>query len=307
MTSHTHWKYTTERMLLKLDKDFVFDTIHPMNSIEFELGQFPGGEPNFRITSYIQYPDKLLIATRFNSVEDLILIPIAVDAARRMGFGDIELLLPYFPAARQDRVCNSGESLTIKVFADLINQCKLSKVYIYSPHSEVTPALIDNCVELDLDAKFVNLIAQQQGPFIQDKEINLVIPDAGAGKRVGKIAKKIQSWNPDLKINLVRCEKVRDVSTGKLLEFHVGTGDLGRHPTIIIDDILCYGGTFVGLGELLRERNCGSLALFTSHADVLNGIEKMTIFFDKVYTTNSKKNWGQELPVENFECFNIQL
>lgn len=266
-------------------------------NIEFKLDYFPGGEPNFRIESDLIYADDtpLYITQRFSSPNDLISILVATDAARRAGFKEIHLVLPYFPAARQDRVCNPGESLTIKVFADLINRCKFDSVNIYSPHSEVTPALIDNCKLIELDHQFLRNIIATNG-WYSNKEVNIVCPDAGAGKRVSKLAKYISdtynllSIGCKLKVNLIRCEKVRDVSTGALKEFFVDATDLGKYPTIICDDIVAYGGTFIGLGKVLKERNCGPLCLFVSHADCDKGLSNMTEFFDKVYTTNSRVN-----------------
>ena len=61
---------------------------------------------------------------------------------------------------------------------------------------------------------------------------------------------------------------------------------------IICDDILSMGGTFIGLGKILREKNCGKLILFTSHADCELGIMNMLEFFDSVYTTNSRQNFS---------------
>ena len=264
-------------------------------NIKFKLDYFPGGEPNFRIDSTLVYSDDtpLYITQRFSSPNDLISILVATDAARRAGFKEIHLILPYFPAARQDRVCNVGESLTIKVFADLINSCKFDSVYIYSPHSEVTPALIDNCKLIERDHKFLRSIISNNGWYLKE-EINIVCPDAGAGKRVSKLVKYISDTFTTvgfpLKVNLIRCEKVRDVSTGALKEFFVDATDLGKYPTIICDDIVAYGGTFIGLGKVLKERNCGTLCLFVSHADCDKGLSNMTEFFDQVYTTNSRVN-----------------
>jgi ribose-phosphate pyrophosphokinase len=274
---------------LNLDRDFtpITDGVTPL---EFTSGTFPGGEPNFRILGIPTDVEKLIITQRYNSVADLVLIIIANDAARRAGFKDISLYLPYFPAARQDRVCNPGESLTVKVFADLINSCKFSDVKIYSPHSEVTPALLDNVSIVDYDGDFLKMIIVSNS-YDTYKEINIVCPDAGAGKRVGKLAKFIAAEFPLMKVNLIRCEKVRDVSTGALKEFFVQADDLGVYPTIICDDIVAYGGTFKGLGDVLRQKHAGDLVLFTSHADCIEGLQNMVDYFHRVYTTNSKRNW----------------
>jgi ribose-phosphate pyrophosphokinase len=228
-----------------------------------------GGEPHFQITSPISYTDSNLVITqRYNSVSDLFDIILANDAARRMGFKNIELILPYFPAARQDRVCNEGEPLTIKVFTDMINGCGFTKVNILCPHSEVTPALINNVVVIDE----LQYITKAVNDNLDGNQFNIVCPDAGAGKRVGKIVQHLSNNNGFVNFNLIRCEKVRDVKDGSLKEFFVQSDDLGGHPTLICDDVNSMAGTFIGLGKVLREKNCGSLMLYVSHVDYVGGL-----------------------------------
>lgn len=300
---HVKWRNETAAAVLNLDYDF-----NPVKDQGyFELGvkkfSFPGGEQHIRITTEVQYFGKLLITHRFTSTACLFDIILANDAARRMGYTDIELMLPYFPGARQDRVCNDGEPLTVKVFADLINSCGFSKVYIYSPHSEVTPALINNVVELDYDKIFLTTLIENK---VSTDGVNIVCPDAGAGKRTAKLAKYVKEIFPLLDVNLVRCEKVRDVLTGELFEFFVSDSDLNCFDSIIVDDICVNGGTFVGLKDKLIGRNCGNIMLFTSHADVENGLNNMVAEFDYYATTNSKKNWTATNP-NKFTCFEITL
>lgn len=269
---------------------------------------FKGGEPHFQIIDESVSTDLgLIITQRYNNVRDLIMVVLANDAAKRMGFKNIELIMPYFPAARQDRVCNEGEPLTIKIFADMINGCAFDKVSIYRPHSEVTPALLDNCVQLELDNDFVSeIILDAVNPYIT---WNIACPDAGAGKRVAGIVKHLTNSMPHRNFNLIRCEKVRDVKDGSLKEFHVQADDLNGYPTLIVDDINSMGGTFLGLGGVLRFKNCGPLMLFTSHSDCRQGIERVCEFFDRVYTSNSRKDWDtHNFPgVSRFKCFDITV
>lgn len=297
--------------VINLSDGFEPESAFTHNPLDFALSTFPGGEPHFffKEIPHDAKVSKLTITQRYMTVADLMLIVLVNDAARRIGFNDIELVLPYFPGARQDRVCNPGEALTVKVFANIINSCKFSKVSIYSPHSEVTPAVIDNCEVIDLDPQFLsNIITLNRYDTIPYFTVNIVCPDAGAGKRVSKLAKHLAKKFSNLTVNLIRCEKVRDVVTGELKEFFVQADDLGHFPTIICDDIVAYGGTFKGLGEVLRKKNAGDLILFTSHADCVEGVDAMTAYFDQFYTSNSKKDWvtiGRNK--ENFHCFQIKL
>lgn len=304
MRQHINWQAKSEYPYV-LNLDEKFSPWKKGVELLYKKFDFKGGEPHFQITSSCEYANvsNLVITQRYNKISDLFDIILANDAARRMGFKDIHLVLPYFPAARQDRVCNEGEPLTIKVFADMINGCGFDSVTILCPHSEVTPALINNVIVLD-ELNYVENIV-----LFETTEWNIVCPDAGAGKRVGKIVQHLSNKFQKANFNLIRCEKVRDVKDGSLKDFFVQADDLGGHPTLIVDDINSMGGTFIGLGKKLREKNCGKLMLFTTHADCVEGVQRIVENFDHYYTTNSKKNWDDfTYTFENkMTCFKIEL
>jgi ribose-phosphate pyrophosphokinase len=306
MRQHINWKATTEHPYV-LNLDDTFSPVTFGTDILHKKFDFKGGEPHFQITTDVQYFGDLIITQRYNKIGDIFDIILANDAARRMGFKNISLVLPYFPAARQDRVCNEGEPLTIKVFADMINSCGFDSVTILCPHSEVTPALINNVVVLD-EMKYIENAIRLSCPKTTDTNINIVCPDAGAGKRVQKIVTFLANNYPMNNINLIRCEKVRDVMDGSIKEFFVDADDLEGYPTIITDDVNSMGGTFIGLGKKLREKNCGKLMLFTAHNDCIEGLDNVSNFFDHFYTTNSKQNWGDKsLVASKVTCFEIKL
>ena len=306
---HLDWKVSTSQtFILNLDSEFQpykFQTNTYL--LEFKTFTFKGGEPHFQITSDVLPVGDLVITQRYNKVDDLLNIILANDAARRMGFKNIKLFIPYFPAARQDRVCNSGEPLTLKVFSDMINSCGFDEVTILCPHSDVVPTLINNVTVLD-ELKYVeealcNLLSTSTSNII-----NIVCPDAGAGKRVNKIVQHLSKEYSQNIFNLIRCEKIRDVKDGSIKEFFVDGDDLGGHPTMIIDDIVCGGNTFKGLGDILKTRNCGKLVLFVTHADYVHGLQSMVEYFDHIYVTNSKQNWDNYTYTfdNRLTCFDIK-
>jgi ribose-phosphate pyrophosphokinase len=311
---HLHWKVNTDQtFVLNLDKNFnPYTDDRPLFFLKHKAHTFLGGERHIQIdTSDIpDFPmvsDKRLVITqRADTISDVFDVVLAVDAARRLGFKHIELVLPYFPAARQDRVCNTGEPLTLKVYTDMINGCGFEAVYIFTPHSEVTPALLNNVVVID-ELAYAEMVINDiicKEPFLP-KSFNIVCPDAGAGKRTLKIVSYLANVFRGCEFNLIRCEKIRDVRDGSLKEFFVQADDLDGFPTIIFDDILSMGGTFIGLGEVLKSKNCGLLMLFTAHADCQKGIEKMVNYFDWYYTTNSRKH--PDYGYDNFTMFDFSV
>ena len=293
---HLKWAVsTTQIFIANLDPEFTPLIADEKFHLAIKQSTFLGGEPYLRFTDHLsdatQDPNaRLFITQRADSVEDFFRVVIAADAARRAGFKNISLVLPYFPGARQDRVCNEGESLTVKVYADMINRCKFDVVYILTPHSDVTPTLIDN-VELIDDLvyaeKAVADIYQKTGVT----SFMVICPDAGAGKRIEKIVKHLKAKFATFhNFNIVNCEKVRDLATGELQSFKVHADrSLSGYNCIIFDDIVSMGGTFIGLNAKLEEAGAEKVYLSVSHADCLKGVVKMCATFDGVYITNSRK------------------
>lgn len=249
---------------------------------------FKGGEPHIKIEKLTK-TKKVMITIRVGDFSDIGLLLLAVDALRRMGVEDISLFIPYFPGARQDRIMVPGEPLTCKVYADLINTLNLSEVIIMDPHSDVTPALINNCKVLDNHEVVMQAIEDIIDWQQEDVDYCIVSPDAGANKKVKGLLKRI--FQEDILsedgLDVVYCDKTRDVNTGKITGFTVGADDLSGKICVIVDDICDGGGTFIGLAEELKAKNAKKVYLIVTHGIFSNGFEGLNQHIDGIYTTNS--------------------
>lgn len=280
------------------------------NSIPFEHFRFSGGEPHIRVDKFwdtdelfnigprqLPHETTVLVTTRINKGDDLLLFGLAVNALRNMGVCNIYAFIPYFPGARQDRIGVRGEPLTVRVYADWINALRLDRVYIYDPHSDVTPAIINKCVPIS-NQRLVEHALLSTGFPIQEP-VYLVSPDAGARKKVTEIAKNIDpimaSYDGVRIEDVLYCDKKRDVKTGKLSGFTVPSGvDLSGTTCIIVDDICDGGGTFLGLGERLKQIGAEKLYLIVSHGIFSKGFSELNKMFDGLITTNSIRDWSKE-------------
>lgn len=262
---------------MNLNLDPLFTPLGKTNSIEFQAFTFSGGEPHIKITSDLQFVSKVRVSHRINSFNDMGLLLIAVDALRRSGIKEIHLIIPYFPAARQDRVMVAGESLSVKVYADLINSLQLNQVTIFDAHSEVSIALLNNCNAVNNHA-FINKIIKQVG------RVKLISPDGGALKKIYKVAAALDG------MEVVEGSKSRDVKTGQLSGFKVYADDLEGADCLVVDDICDGGGTFMGLAAELKKKNAGKLYLAVSHGIFSKGLEALCQHFDTIFTTDSIRN-----------------
>lgn len=259
-------------MILNLDTQF--SPLGP-NSIQFKAFTFSGGEPHIKIEEGLTNVKEVTITSRVRSFNDFGLLLCAIDALKRMKVEKIHVFIPYFPAARQDRVMVSGEPLSVKVYADILNHLNLESITVFDPHSEVTPAVIDNCITIS-NHSFVQKVVDRL-----DKELILISPDGGALKKIYKVSEYLGG------IEVVECSKKRNVKNGKLEGFAVYEEDLKGKDCLIVDDICDGGGTFLGLAKELKNKNAGNLYLAVSHGIFSKGFEELNKYFTQVFTTDS--------------------
>lgn len=248
--------------------------------------RFPAGETLVRIgeTGWSSNYGAVnaVIEFKFKSNDDLINLLLLTDAIRRrwpLPDTSIELYLPYLPYARQDRVCNPGESLSVKVIADLINSQGYSRVTCKDLHSDVSAALIQRLDHIEIfDKKDVTGCAHWIAKFC-DNAI-LVSPDAGSNKKVFNFA-KVHGFR-----DVVRADKIRNVATGEILETKVFSEHVGNRDFLIMDDICDGGRTFVELAKALRPLTTGKIYLYVTHGLFTKGYDELKQHFDRIYTAN---------------------
>ena len=271
--------------MVALNLDPTFRPFLHLTEVEYQAFSFSGGEPHIKI-SPDTIAEQVMITHRVCSFNEFGLLLIAVDALKRLDVKHIEVFMPYFPAARQDRVMVEGESLSVKVYADILNNMGLAKVHVYDPHSDVTPALLNNSKTINNHSLVRQVVSQI------NKDMYIVSPDGGALKKIHKLAAHLQDYD------VVECGKSRDVKTGKLSGFTVPLDDLNARACLIVDDICDGGGTFMGLAEELKAKNAGPLYLVVSHGIFSKGLDKLKGHFEMIFTTDSFKEMVDERVVQ---------
>lgn len=249
--------------------------------VDYNTFVFSGGEVHVKLPALndnVWDPDPIesvKIFAHLRSSQDIMELLMLTDAVKReTGNFPIDLCIPYIPYARQDRVCDYGEALSIKVFADLINSQDYNSVEVWDPHSDVSTALI-NSVKVKKAYLFLDKIRNN---FNNDTTV-IVSPDAGANKKVFEAAKY-------LRLNtVVRADKTRDVKTGALSGTTV-MGDVAGKTALIIDDIGDGLGTFILLGKKLKELGATKVVLYITHGIFSKGADIMEGAVDEIYCSN---------------------
>lgn len=200
---------------------------------------------------------------------------MTVDAMRRRWPScDIDVYLPFIPYARQDRVCNEGDSLSAAVMASLINSCKFRNVTTLDPHSDVIVSLIDNVRVITQDRIISAYVRLFDGRFDM-----VIAPDAGAAKKAKRVAEV-------LGLEVAVAHKSRNMSTGEITEYEF-SADVKGKSVLVVDDLIDGGYTFIKLAEKLSELGVKKKVLYATHGIFTKGTTVLEEMYDQVYVTNS--------------------
>lgn len=246
-----------------------------MKTINLNTGEgvtitiFPDGQPHVNVQAVTDNDEVKVICSITDTGKLLQLLETANALDNLFAIKKI-LVIPYLMAARYDRLMQQGDSIDLKVVADLINLCGFSKVYLYDVHTDVSLLLIKNAIGITNEA----LVKAYDMP-----DAVLICPDAGASKKVGKYF----GWNSNIK-EIVYCSKNRDLATGKIsLEILEPQECAGRN-CVIIDDICDGGGTFLAIAEKIKPAH---LTLIVTHGIFSRGFEKLHQYFQQIIVSDS--------------------
>ena len=246
-----------------------------MKTINLNTGEgvkitiFPDSQPHINIQN-INEGDEVKVICSVTDSSKLLQLLEASNALDNLFAKKKVLVIPYLMAARYDRLMQQGDSIDLKVVADLVNMCCFEKVYLYDVHSEVSLLLIKNAIGITNE----NLVRAYDKP-----DAVLICPDAGASKKVGKYF----GWNNNIK-DIVYCSKNRELSTGKLTLEILEPQECHNRNCVIIDDICDGGGTFLAIAEKIQPAH---LTLIVTHGIFSKGFDTLHKYFQQIIVSDS--------------------
>lgn len=245
---------------------------HPYNDeIKFDWFTFPGGEEHVRLTDVGAKYIAATIRADIYSSADVMTLLLLTDALRDHGVKEINLIMPYVPYARQDRIAVDGEAHSLRVFTNIINAEHYDEVEVWDPHSDVATALLNNCRAIPCSG-FVSQIP------LDMTSITMVAPDAGAAKKVMAAARRVGA-------HFLQATKIRSVITGEITGTEVhGVLHHSNH-YLIVDDICDGGRTFTELAELLKQSSA-KVDLYVTHGIFSRGFAVFDRLIDTIYCAN---------------------
>ncbi|WP_404467009.1 ribose-phosphate diphosphokinase [Planococcus rifietoensis] len=222
---------------------------------------FSDGEIQINIEESIRGCDVFIVQSTSQPVnENLMELLIMIDAVKRASARTVNVVIPYYGYARQDRKARSREPITAKLVANLLETAGATRVVVLDLHAPQIQGffdiLIDHLVAVPLlSDHFLN------DPNIDLENAIIVSPDHGGVTRARKMADRLKA-----PIAIIDKRRPRP----NVAEVMNIVGNVEGKTAIIIDDIIDTAGTISIAASALIESGAKEVYACCTHP-VLSG------------------------------------
>lgn len=248
---------------------------------EMSTKKFADGEIFVESQSSVRSKAAFIIQSTNSPVNDnLMELLLFIDALKRSSVKEINLIVPYFGYARQDRKVNGRQAISAKLVANMMEVAGADRVITFDIHSEQIVGFFDIPVD---NLKAYGLIAEEIKK-LNIKNLTIVSPDHGGVTRARQLAKL---FNSPLAVIDKRREEHNKAEAMFIL------GNVKDRNIVIFDDMVDTGETVCSAVKILKEQGAKDVYLAVSHAVLSkkNGIDAAQSLKDagikKIITTNS--------------------
>ncbi|MET3547015.1 ribose-phosphate pyrophosphokinase [Paenibacillus favisporus] len=218
-----------------------------------KLSRFKSGEIYVNYEESIRNCDVFLVQSLSHPINELFVeLLVMIDAAKRASARTVNIIVPYYGYARQERKSAPREPITAKMVADVLTTAGANRVITVDLHAPAIQGFfnipVDHLTALDLISGHLKSL-QIDRPVI-------VSPDAGRASTAEKLANHLDS-------PFAIMIKKRPAHNESVIT-HV-IGDVKGRTPIIIEDLIDTGSTIVNVVEGLKERGASEAIVCATH------------------------------------------
>ena len=223
-----------------------------------EVKRFSDGEIAINMNESVRGVDCYIIQSTCNPVNDnLMEILIMIDSMKRASAGRINVVMPYYGYARQDRKAKARDPITSKLVADLLEAAGADRVVTMDLHAAQIQGYFD--IPVDHLVGMPILIDYWKKKEIED--LVVVSPDHGSVTRARNMAEP-------LGVPIAIVDKRRpEPNKSEIMNI---IGDVKGKNCIIVDDMIDTAGTICNAGRAIMELGAKSVSCGATHA-ILSG------------------------------------
>ncbi|MFD2370155.1 ribose-phosphate diphosphokinase [Brevibacillus sp. GCM10020057] len=220
--------------------------------------RFSDGECQIKLNESVRGCDVFVIQPTSAPVnEHLMELLVMVDALKRASAKSINVVIPYYGYARQDRKARARDPITAKLVANLIETAGAQRVITMDLHATQIQGFFDIPVDHLLGVPILAKHFSEKGL----SDIVVVSPDHGGVTRARKLAERLEA--PIAIIDKRRPEP-------NVAEVMNIVGNIEGKTAIIIDDIIDTAGTITLAANALVEAGAREVYACCTHP-VLSG------------------------------------
>ncbi len=264
-------KYLGEYKMSCCDLDFKVFTCNANPKLSEEIAEilgipmgdakvthFSDGEIRVKLNESVRGADIFIIQpTCFPVNDNLMELLIMIDALKRASAKSINVVMPYYGYARQDRKARARDPITAKLVANLIETAGANRLIAMDLHATQIQGFFDIPVDHLLGVPILADFFKKKNL----KDIVVVSPDHGGVTRARKLAERLEA--PIAIIDKRRPEP-------NIAEVMNIVGKVKDKTAILIDDIIDTAGTIVVAADALKEAGARDVFATCSHP-VLSG------------------------------------
>ncbi|WP_462409999.1 ribose-phosphate diphosphokinase [Neobacillus sp. Marseille-QA0830] len=223
------------------------------------VNRFSDGEIQINIEESIRGCDVYVIQSTSQPVNDNIMeLLIMIDALKRASAKTINIVMPYYGYARQDRKARSREPITAKLVANLLETAGASRVLCLDLHAPQIQGFFDIPIDNLMGVPILS-------DYFKNKELKgeivVVSPDHGGVTRARKMAERLKA-----PIAIIDKRRPRP----NVAEVMNIVGNIEGKVAILIDDIIDTAGTITLAANALAENGAKEVYACCTHP-VLSG------------------------------------
>ena len=240
--------------------------------------QFSDGEIQVNIEESVRGFDVFIIqSTSFPVNNHLMELLIMVDACNRASANSVNVVIPYFGYARQDRTAAPREPITAKLVANMLVKAGVNRVLTLDLHAVQVQGFFDIPVD---NLYTVPLFAKHYcDKGLTGDDVVVVSPKNSGVKRARSLAEHLDA--PIAIIDYAQDDAHRN--EGYII------GEVAGKKAILIDDILNTGRTFTEAAKIVDREGATEIYAVSSHGLFVDGAaEKLdTVPIKEILVTDS--------------------
>jgi ribose-phosphate pyrophosphokinase len=227
----------------------------PLGKVNYQ--QFSDGEMSPFIAESVRGHEVFIIQSTIPPSDNLMELLLMVDAAKRASASSVNVVIPYFGYARQDRKDKPRVSIAAKMIANLLTAAGADRIMTCDLHADQIQGFFDIPVD-HMDGAYIFV------PYLKSlglSDIMFASPDVGGIKRARSFAKFFEA-------ELAVCDKYRK-EANKIESMRL-IGEVDGMDVVLVDDLVDTAGTICKAASLLKEKGAKSVRAVCTHA-VLSG------------------------------------